>query len=186
MRKKILVIKGSSRKDSFTNRLWTGALKDFDNTDISVFDVFSESFAFCNGCNYCEAAGKCVHRDLDSFFEDFENADFVIFSSPVYNGSFSAPLKALIDRFQVYYTGFYKNGKLQQIKKFRKAVLVVAAGRKGEEALQIMEKDLSCALTILNMKLEGSVLCPYTDTNPDYEKASEELKKVLKRSLSDE
>ncbi len=186
MKYKILVIKGSSRKESYTNQLWTQALEGFRNSEISVFDVFSERFAFCNGCNYCENHGKCVHRDLDSFFEEFENADLIIFSTPVYNGGFSAPLKALIDRFQVYYTGFYKNGKVQPIVKRRKGVLLVSAGRSGEAALKVMEKDLRCAFTILNMELEGSVLCAFTDTEPTYEKALEDLKMILKRSLSDE
>ena len=58
--KNVLVIKGSSRKDSFTNYLWTESFKNFDNIEISVFDVFSEKFEFCNGCNYCEDKGIVV------------------------------------------------------------------------------------------------------------------------------
>lgn len=186
MKKKILIIKGSSRKDSYTNRVWTEAVKDFQNTEISVFDTFSEKFNFCNGCNYCENNGRCVHRDLDVFFEEFENADLVIFSTPVYNGGFSAPVKALIDRFQVYYTSFYKNGKAQPITKKRKGVLLAAAGRNGETALDDMVRDLSCAFTILNMEFTGSALCAFTDTDPHYEQALEQFKMILKRSLSDE
>lgn len=186
MRKKLLIIKGSCRKDSVTNAIWQEALKDIDNIDVNIFDAFSEGFAFCNGCNFCEANGKCVHRDLDEFFGSFENADVVLFSSPVYNGSFSAPVKALIDRFQVYYTSFYKNGKTQPIKKHRKGILLAAAGRNGEIAAADMEKNLKCAFTILNMDLAGSVLCSQTDAVPDCEKAINELKMILKRSLSDE
>lgn len=186
MKKKLLIIKGSARKEGYTNRLCEDIKKEFKNTEITVFDTYSENFSFCNGCNYCEDNGKCVHRDLDAFFGDFENADVILFSSPVYNGGFSAPLKALIDRFQVYYTAFYKNGKVQPIKKHRKGVLLAAAGRKGEESLSFMEKQLKCAFTILNAELVGSVLCGYTDTEPDYEKTLYELKLILKRSLSDE
>lgn len=186
MMKKLLILKGSSRKDSFTNRLWEEAVKGLDNTEISVFDVYVEKFAFCNGCNCCESRGKCVHRDLDDFFEEFESADVVVFSSPVYNGGFSAPLKAVLDRFQVYYTSFYINGKTQAIKKHRKGILLAAAGRKGEDALSSMEKNLKCAFTILNMELAGTVLCAHTDTQPDYEKALNQLKMILRRSLSDE
>ncbi len=186
MSEKILIIKGSCRKGSFTNRLWQDAVKDLKNSEITVFDTFSENFRFCNGCNYCEENGKCVHRDLDEFFKDFESADVIIFASPVYNGGFSAPMKALIDRFQLYYTAFYKNGKVQPIKKHRKSILLAAAGRNGEKALQDMEKILKCAFTILNSELVGSVLCSCTDTIPDYEKSLKELKMVLKRSLSDE
>ncbi len=186
MRKKILFIKGSCRKGSITNSIWQEAIKNINNIDVDIFDAYAESFAFCNGCNYCEANGKCVHRDLDEFFNKFETADIVLFSSPVYNGGFSAPVKALIDRFQVYYTSFYKNAKTQSIKKHRKGILLVAAGRNGENAIAEMEKNLKCAFTILNMESAGSVLCSYTDTVPDYEKALNELKMILKRSLSDE
>lgn len=186
MRKKLLIIKGSCRKGSVTNSIWQEAIKDIENIDVNIFDAYSESFAFCNGCNYCEANGKCVHRDLDEFFSLFETADVILFSSPVYNGSFSAPVKALIDRFQVYYTSFYENGKIQPIKKHRKGILLSAAGQKGEIATADMEKNLKCAFTILNMELAGSVLCSQTDSVPNYENALNELKMILKRSLSDE
>ena len=186
MSKKILVIKGSCRKDSFTNKLWQEALEENTDIDVSVFDTYSEGFSFCTGCNYCESNGKCVYRDLDLFYEKFENADVVIFASPVYNGGFSASVKALIDRFQVYYTSFYKNGKVQPIKKHRKCLLVTAAGRNGEDTLREMEKNLGCAFTILNAELTGSVLCAYTDTVPNFEKALEDLKILLRRSLLDD
>ena len=186
MNKEILVIKGSCRKDGFTNRLWQAAVTEWESSVVEVFDSCSHKFAFCSGCNYCEENGKCVHRDLDEFFKSFENADVIIFATPVYNGSFSASIKAIIDRFQVYYTCFYKNGKVQPIKKHRQCILLASAGRKGEEALMDMEKNLKCACTILNAELIGSVLCANTDTVPDYENALKELKMILKRSLSDE
>ena len=75
---------------------------------------------------------------MDDFFEKFENADLIIFSSPVYNGTFPAPLKALVDRFQCYYTTFYANGKVQPIKKRRKAILIAAAGRDGKKSVEFM------------------------------------------------
>ena len=185
MNKKILVIEGSDRKGSFTNEICGECLKEIKNVEIERFNTNKEAFKFCNGCNYCEENGKCVHRDLDAFWESFENADLIIFSSPVYNGGFSASVKSLIDRFQFYYTSFYKNGKVQAIKKHRKAVLLTAAGRSGVEACEYMEKQLKCAFTILNAELIGSVLCSYTDTEPDVEKAKTELKYLL-RGLNNE
>lgn len=186
MSKKILIIKGSCRKDSFTNKILQDAFTDVENIETDVFDACSESFAFCNGCNYCENSGRCINKDLDEFFLRFENADVVVFASPVYNGGFSAPIKALIDRFQVYYTSFYKNGKVQPIKKHRKGILLVASGRSGIDATENMEKNLKCAFTILNMNLEGTVLCADTDNVPNYENALDNFKLILKRSLSNE
>ena len=64
-------------------------------------------------------------------------------------------------------------------------MLVTAAGRSGVEACEYMEKQLKCAFTILNAELVGSVLCSYTDTAPDIEKAKTELKYLL-RGLDNE
>lgn len=186
MIKKVLIIKGSCRKESFTNKILQEAFKNVENIDLNVFNAYSKSFSFCNGCNHCENTGRCINKDLDEFFFNFENADVVVFASPVYNGGFSAPVKALIDRFQVYYTAFYKNGKVQPIKKHRKGILLVASGRSGIAATENMEKNLKCAFTILNMSLEGTVLCADTDNVPDYENALDNFKLILKRSLSDE
>ena len=113
------------------------------------------------------------------FFECFENADVIIFASPVYNGTFTSPVKSLLDRFQVYYTGFYANGKVQQIKKHRKAYLVAASGRDGEKAFDYMQKQLACSCSILNIQLVQSFLCPFTDTEPQYEKALSEIIRSL-------
>ncbi len=181
-KKKVLIIKGSGRKDGYTNRLCDEVQKLLSNDDVKIFDTYKEAVLPCNGCNYCEKNGVCVNHELDEFYKDFETADLIIFASPVYNGTFPGPMKSLIDRFQVYYTGFYAAGKIQQIKKQRKAVFIAAAGRDGEKSFEFMKWQLSCACTILNLKLSKSVLCSYTDTEPKYSEALEELK----RSLTDE
>lgn len=178
-KKKILIIKGSERKDSYTNKLCSEVEKFFCNEDVFIFDAYKEKFLPCNGCNYCEKNGKCKNRDLDEFFEKFENVDLIFIASPVYNGTFSAPVKALIDRFQVYYTNFYANGKTQQIKKSRKAYLIVASGRDGITSFEYMKTQLKFAFSILNIRFAGSVLCSFTDTQPTYEQALEELKRSL-------
>ena len=180
--KKVLIIKGSARKNGYTNRLCKAASDLLGNNTVQIFDAFDEKFLPCDGCNLCEKNGKCKSRDLDSFFKSFEEADLIIFASPVYNGTFSAPVKALIDRFQVYYTLFYANGKTQQIKKRRKAILISASGRDGIKSFDFMKWQLSCAFSILNIEFIGSVLCSHTDTEPEYGRALEELK----RSLADE
>ena len=136
--KSVLIIKGSHRENGFTNRMCNEIAKVFSSCSVKIFDACNERFSPCTGCNYCEKNGCCVFRDLDSFYESFETADLIVFSSPVYNGNFSAPIKALIDRFQVYYTGFYANKKTQQIKKHRKAFFLAAAGRGGEKSFSYL------------------------------------------------
>lgn len=180
--KKILVIRGSARAEGFTNKLCDQVEKICKDCSIVFFDTYKERFEPCTGCNYCEKSGKCVYRDLDSFFEDFETADLIIFASPVFNGSFSAPIKSLIDRFQVYYTSFYASGKVQQISKPREAILITASGKSGKTSSEYMKQQLECAFTILNIRMKNMIECPFTDTEPPYEEALEELR----RSLSDD
>ena len=180
--KKVLIIKGSARENGYTNCLCENVAAMLKNNTVQIFDTFSEKIFPCDGCNYCEKVGKCKNRDMDAFFESFEEADLIVFASPVYNGTFSAPMKALIDRFQVYYTLFYANAKTQQIKKRRKAIFIAASGRDGVKSFEFMKWQLACAFSILNIEFAGAVLCSCTDTEPEYEKALAELK----RSLTDE
>ncbi len=180
MNEKILIINGSARVQGTLNKVREQLLLTFCDDEISVFDTFAEKFAFCDGCNYCESKGKCRHRDLDKFFEEFEKCDKIVFLSPVYNGTFSAPLKALIDRFQFYYTSFYKNGKVQPIKKHRSAYFIAASGRDGEKAFDYMKSQLSCAFTILNIDLKNSFLIKNTDTKSNFDIVIENIKRSIK------
>ncbi len=177
--KKILLIKGSARENGFTNTALKAVADEFKNCSVTVFDTYKAGVKPCTGCNFCEENSRCVYNDLDAFYNEFEECDEVYFFSPVYNGCFSAPVKALIDRFQVYYTSFYKNAKVQKIKKHRKAYLICAAGRDGEEAFLYMQKQLKCAFTILNCTLEKSFLLKNTDTQRNYSEFLNDLKRSL-------
>lgn len=184
--KKVLIIKGSARENGCTNTILNNTVKELNGVQIEVFDTFNERFNPCNDCRNCLEASKCIYSDLDNFFEDFENADVIVFASPVFNGGFSAPLKALIDRFQIYFNLFYKNGKKQPIKKRRTAIFLCASGRNAKEEFSFMRAQLERSFTILNMKLCGAVLCENTDKSDDYTKAQTEFSTLLKRSLNNE
>ncbi len=177
----ILIIDGSSRQNGFTKKQIDFLKENVDCENITVYEAYKNKFEFCDGCNFCEANEKCKFSDLDGFFERFENADLIVFASPIYNGSFSSPLKALIDRFQFYYTYFYKHNKTQKITKRRMGVLLTSSGRVGEKWLSIMEEQLKFAFSILNIEFIGSALCNFTDTTPGIEKAEKEIKNILER-----
>ena len=179
--KKVLIIDGSGRQNGYTKKQIEYFKSICGCENIVTFELFKEKFEFCDGCNYCEENGKCRHRDLDEFFKEFETADFIVFASPIYNGSFSAPLKALLDRFQVYYTYFYKHNKTQKIEKKRKAILLTSSGRVGTSWLSIMEKQLNFACSILNIELVGSAISNFTDTVPREPKTENQIKKLVER-----
>jgi multimeric flavodoxin WrbA len=177
----VLIIDGSGRQNGYTKKQ-IEYFKDFcDCENIATFELFKEEFNFCDGCNFCEENEKCRHRDLDEFFEIFEKADLIVFASPIYNGTFSAPLKALLDRFQVYYTYFYKHNKTQKIKKRRIAILLASSGRVGASTLKFMEEQLNFACSVLNIEFLESSLCNFTDTVPRLEKTKNKIKTIVER-----
>lgn len=179
MNKKFLIIKGSGREKGYTNMICDELVKHLKDDEVEVFDTYNASIIPCNGCDYCRFSGVCINRDLDEFYKSFEECDTVIFLSPVYNGTFPAPMKSLIDRFQVYYSTFYENNKTQQIEKRRTAYLIGAAGRDGNVAFEYMKGQLKCAFTILNIELKDAFLCSNTDTQPDFEGIFQQIKRSL-------
>jgi multimeric flavodoxin WrbA len=184
MNKKYLIIKGSGRENGYTNKLCNVLAEHLSGDEVEFFDTHNEKIIPCNGCDYCRFSGVCINRDLDAFYKSFEECDTVIFFSPVYNGTFPAPMKSLIDRFQVYYSSFYENNKTQPIEKKRTAYLIGAAGRDGAIAFDYMKGQLKCAFTILNIELKDAFLCSNTDTQPDFDGVLQQIKRSL--SLDDE
>ncbi|NLA77310.1 MAG: NAD(P)H-dependent oxidoreductase, partial [Clostridiales bacterium] len=105
----------------------------------------------------------CAYDDLDEFFKDFEDAELIVIATPVYNTSFPAPLKALFDRFQRYYSAYFALGRVQPVKSRRNAVLLASAGHDGKYALEVMTRQCKSSFSVMNTSLVGSVLAPDTD-----------------------
>ena len=184
--KRVLLIRGSARQGSYTNAIADRALASQEEIAVTAFSPYEVAFAPCDGCNFCEEAGRCRHGDLTDLARAFATCDVILIAAPVYNGGFPAPVKALLDRTQVYYTGFYANGKHPLIKKHRRVVLLAASGCDGSRALGVMADQLHAICSVTNAELTGTALCPHTDGAPDPETAYKTLCELLKRSLSDE
>lgn len=160
---KVLCIEGFSNENGYTKALLDDFLRDYKNADIIRYNAYKENPTPCNGCRFCKENEKCVFSDLEDFFVLFETADIIVIASPIYNFSFPAPLKALIDRLQPYYESFYKNEKTQKIKKRRIALFLATAGRSGEKGFDIMRHQLKSAFSITNIEYKGDKLLSNTD-----------------------
>ena len=178
---KILIVDAVSRSDGFTKKLVEFFKSNINTENTFTFEAYKEKFSFCDGCNFCENNERCKYKDLDVFMGEFETADLIVFATPVYNGMVSAPMKALIERFQPYYTYFYKHNKTQKIEKRRKAIILASAGRDAETALDYIVTQYKYAFSVTNIEFIGSVLCNFTDTSPNLSKAEEKIKNILER-----
>ncbi|MDR3210607.1 MAG: flavodoxin family protein [Planctomycetota bacterium] len=102
MKKPIVILSGSPRKDGNTDQL-VGALAagaKAAGKAASIFRVADLKIGGCLGCQHCLAnAGVCRQNDaMPAILDAIRQAQALVFASPVYFFSVSAQLKLAIDR----------------------------------------------------------------------------------------
>ena len=143
--KKLLIIKGSPREDGICQELINQVRKYFLDCEIKLYDSYKLSPSPCTDCKWCEYHDGCSNKDLDIFFEDFEDADYIALFTPVYNNFYPAPVKAILDRFQRYYNARFKRGANPPIKKAKRVGVVIASGSNTNQ-VQAMADNVREAL----------------------------------------
>lgn len=168
MKKIIMTIGGSPRKDGYSAKMlkcFTESFHEFSVEhliEIRHYDSFKCEFAACTDCRACCKFEGCINHDMDEFFRDFETADAIVIATPIYNMSFPAPLKAIVDRMQRYYNARFSLGKRPPIAKHRPVALLASAGDPNEDG-EIMIKQLKRVFTVTNCELISSDICKGTD-----------------------
>jgi multimeric flavodoxin WrbA len=86
----------------------------------------------CTDCGVCKKEKECpINDDMNGIFEKLETSDAFIITSPVFFGSMTAQLKALLDRtILLRRNGFLMKGKLG-------AALAVGGSRNGGQEFTI-------------------------------------------------
>lgn len=160
--KKLLVLNGSARKDSVSSALCASFAAAAQGAETKVYNAYKMNAKPCIGCGWCSKNKGCCFADLDEFMSDFEQADYFVISTPVYNSGVPAPLKAVVDRFQRYYALRFDHGVKPAVLKPKKAALIIAAGSKGEGKEEI-KAMFERQFTVLNTSLESLVFFDSTD-----------------------
>ena len=98
---KAIGIVGSPRKDGNTEILTRHTLKaiEEEGLDTELIRLAGLDIRPCNACMVCRDGEPCpIDDDLLPIYTKMKEADAVILASPVYFGSATALLKALMDR----------------------------------------------------------------------------------------
>ena len=161
----VLVLFGSPHKDGATARLLDACLHGVGDATVTQFDAFTVSAAPCDDCGYCREVNGCRHTDLDVFYEALEAADVLVIATPVYNRSFPAPLKTVLDRLQRYWSARFVRGVRPPIATPKKTVLLTTAGADRADGAHLAEQ-LAPILTILNSTPAVCVHADATDRTP--------------------
>ena len=137
---KVLILNGSPRKGNTVtavNALKTGmdAAEKFEIKEIVANDV---EVSPCIACLACNCDSRCVFEDdTNDIMDAIEEADAVIFATPVYWWGVTAQLKAVIDKF------YCRFEKLDDMPK-KVGVIVIGEAEQDDPQYKIIPKQFEC------------------------------------------
>ena len=134
----ITVLFASPRADGNTEELLRDFLSEYPDAEVERFDAYALNLRPCVACDRCRTEGKCAFRDADELFAACEGCDVLVLASPMYNYSYPAPMKAILDRAQPWYHKNFDAGKTDP---GRKGILLLTSGCSGKYAFNSMEKQ---------------------------------------------
>jgi multimeric flavodoxin WrbA len=114
---KAIAISGSPRKNGNTELLSRHALKAIEEEGITteLISLAGLDIKPCNACYACKKEESCpIDDDLWPVYTRMKEADAIILASPVYFGSATAQIKALMERsgYITYWNGRAFEGKV--------------------------------------------------------------------------
>ena len=158
-----LVVFASPHKNGFTSRLLNRFLKENSIENYYLFDCFKEMPLPCIGCNKCESEFTCSQPDLKEFGKVFRQCSRIVIATPIYNGSLPAPLKALADRNQIYYSARFSRGE-RGLAAPKQAAVLLTCGSPLDKTNSILDILLPI-FSVTSTTLIGSCIWAGTDSN---------------------
>lgn len=171
--KKIVLLTGSARRggNSFAMaNAFEEAAGQCGHT-IVRFDTAFIDVCGCTACNACcMNGGLCTAEDaFNSIAAELENADAIVFASPVYWYTFPAKLKAVMDKFYALYNG-------KRLFKGKKAALIACCEDNTTEAFNGMVFAYAESMKLMGAELAGEVLIPGVHQIGDIAKTDGEMR----------
>ena len=104
--KKVLILDGSTRKQGNTSFLIQHFMDGSRENTSNIEHVIAKDIdiKYCNGCLRCNLVKRCAIRgdDWEDLSAKINEADVLVFASPIYFHYVTAPLKNIIDRFRSF------------------------------------------------------------------------------------
>ena len=127
MSKKVLILSTSPRLNSNSEALadafGRGAVEA--GNSVEKISLRGKNIRFCLGCFVCQEKGRCViPDDMGPIVEKMEQADVLVFATPIYYYEMSGQMKVLLDRANPLFVSDYK---------FRQVYFLASAAEAEEE-----------------------------------------------------
>ena len=126
--KKVLIVSSSLRGGSNSEILAHEAEKGAKDAghEVEFISLKGKDIKFCIGCLACQKTLKCVQKDdMADLIGKVQNADVIIFTTPIYYYEMSGQLKTFLDRCNPLYS---------QENKFKDVYLITSAYDSSEKA----------------------------------------------------
>lgn len=155
---KVVVITGSAHKNGssalLADKYIEGAIEV--GNEIYRFDSAFEDVKPCLACEYCSSHDStCVHKDsMVKLYKELEEADAVVFSTPIYYYTMSAQIKTVFDRLHAKNSRLFGN---------KKAVMMASAYGDAESTMDGLDKTFDLILAYMNWEKAGTLYatgCP--------------------------
>ena len=111
MNKKVLILSTSPRKNSNSEALAEAFASGANeaNNDVEIIRMREKNIRFCLGCFACQKTGKCVIKDdMAAIVPKMEQADVLVFATPIYYYEMSGQMKTLLDRANPLFIADYR------------------------------------------------------------------------------
>jgi multimeric flavodoxin WrbA len=135
---KTLTIDASPRQGGNTFQLTEAYLDTLVSESQEIIHLRNMNIQHCTGCLACFKTGECIiDDDMNLIYKKLEEADHIIFSTPVYFNSVTSLAKTMIDRCQRNYARRFILKLDPKSVEGKKGILIMTAGsheRKGEFA----------------------------------------------------
>lgn len=107
MSKKVFIVSASPRKngnsDILADEFARGAIAA--GHSVEKVNIRNMELKFCIGCLACQKTGKCVISDgMNELYKRVQNADVLVFATPIYYYEMSGQLKTFLDRLNPLYS----------------------------------------------------------------------------------
>ena len=111
MNKKVLILSTSPRINSNSEALAEAFASGANeaNNDVEIIRMREKNIRFCLGCFACQKTGKCVIKDdMAAIVPRMEQADVLVFATPIYYYEMSGQMKTLLDRANPLFIADYR------------------------------------------------------------------------------
>ena len=156
MSRKMLVLLGSPRKNGNSELLAQSLVKGAEEAGYKTQTIRLNGMKIggCIDCRRCWSNGShCfLNDDMKEVYAALDDAEVIVFASPLYFYSWAAQIKPVWDRLLPY---FSENSKVDV--KGRRAILLATCGDEEDKAFDGLRKCFELACEYCGWKVEGTI-----------------------------